>query len=110
MAPGYAAGGGGSTSSLINMIGLGLVALGLLLRGITGLLNPGSASVKMGAVANMFIAFGLLAVFFACLAWAKEKDGHPAVKAVVAGGALLIVLPMAVYFMHSLTMASQFMR
>jgi hypothetical protein len=100
VAPTYG-GGGGSSTQLFQLIGLGLVGLGLLLRGIAGLLETGgSAQFKMGQVAAMFIAFGLLVLFYVLVNWGREKELPTAVRVVVASLAILIVLPLAVYFLR----------
>jgi hypothetical protein len=100
MAP-YAAPSAGSSSGLIQLIGLGLIALGLLLRGIAGLINPGSgAAYKMGQVAGMFISFGLLGLFYVIVNWGREKDLPTAVRVAAVAGAIVVVLPLVVWLVR----------
>jgi len=77
-------GGAAPPAALIQLIGLALVALGTVLRGIVGLMKPSSGAMKTYNIAGLFMALGLLGLFYGLLNTAlKDKDVPSAVRVAV---------------------------
>ncbi len=78
------AGSAAPPAALIQLIGLGLVALGTVLRGIVGLMKPSSGAMKTYNVAGLFMALGLLGLFYGLLNTAlKDKDVPASVRVAI---------------------------
>lgn len=85
-----AGGAGAPPAALIQLIGLGLVALGTILRGIVGLMKPSSGAFKTYNVAGLFMALGLLGLFYGFIDTAlKNKDVPSAVRVAIVLAAIV---------------------
>jgi hypothetical protein len=91
------AGAAAPPAAMIQLIGLGLVALGSVLRGIVGLMKPSSGAIKTYNIAGLFMALGLLALFYGLLNTALKDKEVPAAVRVAIVIASVVALVMGYY-------------